>query len=407
MPQFSYEAVEPSGRTVKGSIEAESATMVMGKLQALNYTVIDVGALKQTSGSKGSLFSKGAGGKVKLGALVVFSRQFATMVNAGINILKCLDILEAQCKDPVLKPVIGELRRDVVAGLSLTDALSKHPKVFSRLFVSMVRAAEVGGILDTILDRLATFLEKEQEVIGRIKGAMVYPVCVLIFALGMVMAMLAFVLPVFKEIFNASQGELPLITKLLFVISDAIRGYWFLIPGIPAALFFGTRWYYGTPQGHWNIDKIKLRIPIVGDLIQKMAISRFSRTLGTLVNSGVPVLKALEIVAETAGNVVISKAVDDARASVREGQRISHPLAASGLFPQMVTQMMDIGEETGRMSDMLVKVATFYDNEVEVTVKALTSLIEPLLIIFLGGIVGFIVGSIMIPMFTMIQVIQN
>lgn len=404
MPTFTYEAVEPSGRVVKGSLEAESAATVLSKLQTLNYTVVDVG---ESRAAGGSMFGSRGGGKVKLASLVVFSRQFATMVNAGINILKCLDILEAQTKDPALKPIITEVRKDVVGGASLTDALARHPKVFSKLFVSMVRAAEAGGILDQILDRLATFLEKEQEVIGRIKGAMVYPVCVLVFAILMVIAMFIFVLPTFKDIFAGSGAELPLITRMLFFISDIIRGYWFLLPTIPIGTVMGFRAYYKTEQGRWNLDKLKLRVPVIGELVQKMAISRFSRTFGTLVNSGVPVLKSLEIVAETAGNVVIAKAVDDARASVREGQRISAPLAASGMFPQMVTQMMDIGEETGRMSEMLIKIATFYDQEVDVAVKALTSLIEPLLIIFLGGIVGFIVGSIMVPMFALINVIQK
>ncbi len=404
MPQYSYEAVEPSGRLVKGTLEAETASVVLAKLQDLNYTVVDV----VESRGRGGLLKLGArSGRVKLGALVIFSRQFATMINAGINILKCLDILEAQTKDPTLKAVITEVRRDVVGGASLTDAMAKHPNVFSKLFVSMVKAAEAGGVLDQIMDRLATFLEKEQEIVGRIKGAMVYPVCVLVFAILMVIAMFIFVLPTFKEIFSDAGAELPLITKMLFMISDLIRNNWFLIPLVPLSIFFGGKFYYKTENGRWNIDKMKLRLPVVGELVQKMAISRFSRTLGTLVNSGVPVLRALEIVAETAGNVVIAKAVEDCRTSVREGQRISRPLAASGLFPQMVTQMMDIGEETGRMSDMLVKVATFYDQEVDVAVKALTSLIEPALIIVLGGIVGFIVGSIMVPMFTLINAIQK
>lgn len=405
MPVYTYEAVEPSGRVVKGSLDADNASVVLARLQTLNYTVVDV--TEGRGSAKASLGKRRAGGRVKLNALVIFSRQFATMVNAGINILKCLDILEAQTKDPVLTPIIVEVRKDVVGGASLTDALAKHPNAFSKLFVSMVRAAEAGGILDLILDRLAVFLEKEQEIIGRIKGAMVYPICVLIFAILMVIAMFIFVLPTFKEIFDGSGAELPLITRILFMLSDLLRGYWYLLPTIPLGIFFGFKQYYKTEQGHWNLDKMKLRIPIVGELVQKMAISRFSRTLGTLVNSGVPVLRALEIVAETAGNVVIARAVDQARASVREGQRISDPLAASGMFPQMVTQMMDIGEETGRMSEMLIKIATFYDNEVDVAVKALTSLIEPLLIIFLGGIVGFIVGSIMVPMFTLINVISK
>lgn len=403
MPQFSYQAVDAGGKTVRGSIDAENSDAVLARLQSLNYQVVE---LTEARAARAAGRAR-KGGKVKLNALVVFSRQFATMVNAGINILKCLDILAAQTKDPVLQPVIDAVRKDVVSGSSLTDAMARHPTVFSKLFVSMVRAAEVGGILDVILDRLATFLEKEQELIGRIKGAMVYPVCVLVFAMLMVVAMFVLVLPTFKEIFAESGAKLPFITALLFTISDFVRATWWLLAFTPFGMVFGFRAYYATPQGQWNIDKLKLRIPVVGELIQKMAISRFSRTLGTLVNSGVPVLRALEIVSETAGNVVIARAVEQARNSVREGQRISVPLASCGLFPQMVTQMIDVGEETGRMSDMLTKIASFYDSEVEVSVKALTSLIEPLLIIVLGGIVGFIVGSIMVPMFTMINVINN
>jgi len=404
MGTFTYEAVEPTGRTIRGTLEAENQQTVMAKLQGLNYHVVEVSEKKQL----GFSFSRANKlGKVKLASLVVFSRQFATMIDAGINILKCLDILEGQMKDPVLKSVVGEARRDVVGGSSLTEALQKHPRVFSKLFVSMIKAAEVGGILDQILDRLATFLEKEQEITGRIKGAMVYPCVVLCFAILMVCAMFMFVLPTFKEIFAEFDSELPAITQMLFTISDFMRRFWFVIGFGPFATFFGFKWYYSTDKGRWNLDRVKLNLPIVGELIRKMAISRFSRTLGTLVNSGVPVLRALEIVSETAGNVVIAKAVTDARACVREGQKISAPLEQSGMFPAMVTQMIDIGEETGRMSDMLVKIATFYDNEVDVAVKALTSLIEPALIIVLGGIVGFIVASIMVPMFTMINQINK
>ncbi len=404
MPTFTYEAFEPSGRVVRGSVEADNPANVLTKLQGLNYTVVDVVEKKGAGGF--SLTTKRMG-KVKLASLVIFSRQFATMINAGINLLKCLDILEAQTKDPALKWTIGEVRKDVVGGSSLTEALAKHPRVFSKLYVSMVKAAEVGGILDTILDRLATFLEKEQEITGRIKGAMVYPCVVLVFAVIMVFAMFLFVLPTFKEIFKEFGEELPFVTKALFMLSDFMRAYWFLIPMVPFAIYMGAKWWYTTEKGHFALDRMKLKIPVIGEMVQKMAISRFSRTLGTLVNSGVPMLRALEIVAETAGNVVISQAVDNARASVREGQKISRPLEESGWFPMMVTQMIDVGEETGRMSDMLIKVASFYDQEVDVAVKALTSLIEPVLIIFLGGIVGFIVASIMVPMFTMINAINK
>lgn len=404
MATFVYTAVESSGKTVRGRLEAENQQVVLGKLRERNIQVLDV-----TEAKAGGLAALKINriGRVKLNALVVFSRQFATMIDAGINVLKCLDILENQTKDPVLKTVIGDARRDVVGGASLTEAVQKHPRVFSKLYVSMIKAAEIGGILDQILDRLATFLEREQEITGKIKGAMVYPCVVLVFAVCMVFALMIFVLPTFKDIFSDFGGKLPIITTLMFAVSSAMRNFWYLILLSPVAIFFAFKYYYTLESGHWNLDRLKLKIPVTGELVQKMAISRFSRTLGTLVNSGVPMLRALEIVSETAGNVVIAKAVTDARNCVREGQKISQPLEASGMFPPMVTQMIDIGEETGRMSDMLIKVASFYDQEVEIAVKALTSLIEPALIIFLGGIVGFIVASIMVPMFTMINEINK
>jgi type IV pilus assembly protein PilC len=404
MPTFTYRAVESGGRTVRGQIEGDSQQAVLAKLRERNVQILDIA--EQKAGALGMLRMNRVG-KVKLNALVVFSRQFATMIDAGINVLKCLDILENQTKDPVLKTVIGECRRDVVGGSSLTEAVQKHPRVFSKLYCSMIKAAEIGGILDQILDRLATFLEREQEIIGKIKGAMVYPCVVLVFAVLMVFAMMMFVLPTFKDIFADFGGKLPAITAMMFGISTFMRRFWYLIMAMPFGIVAAFKYYYSLESGRWNLDLLKLKIPVVGELVQKMSISRFSRTLGTLVNSGVPMLRALEIVSETAGNVVIAKAVTDARNCVREGQKISQPLENSGMFPPMVTQMIDVGEETGRMSDMLIKVATFYDNEVEVAVKALTSLIEPALIIFLGGIVGFIVASIMVPMFTMINEINK
>jgi type IV pilus assembly protein PilC len=404
MATFVYKAVESTGKTVRGRIEGENQQAVLAKLRERNVQVLDVTEAK--AGGLGALRMNRVG-KVKLNSLVVFSRQFATMIDAGINVLKCLDILENQTKDPVLKTVIGEARRDVVGGSSLTEAVQKHPRVFSKLYCSMIKAAEIGGILDQILDRLATFLEREQEIIGKIKGAMVYPCVVLVFAICMVFAMMVFVLPTFKDIFADFGGKLPAITSMMFTISSFMRSFWYLIIASPFVIFSAFKYYYSLDSGRWNLDKLKLRIPVIGELVQKMSISRFARTLGTLVNSGVPMLRALEIVSETAGNVVIAKAVTDARNCVREGQKISAPLEASGMFPPMVTQMIDIGEETGRMSDMLIKVATFYDQEVEVAVKALTSLIEPALIIVLGGIVGFIVASIMVPMFTMINEINK
>jgi type IV pilus assembly protein PilC len=398
MSTYSYTVLDANGKTLKGKIEADSEQLVLNKLHEQNLHVLGV-----TRGKEAAKAVATGKGRVKLKCMVVFSRQFATMINAGISVVRCLDILEAQTKDPVLKPVIGHCKRDVKSGLSLTDAFGKHPNVFSRLFINMVRAAETGGILDQILDRLASFLEKEDEVRGKIKSAMIYPVLVLVFAGIMVAALFMFVLPKFKEIFVSMNVQMPTATKMLFGASSLMRDYWYVLVLGAVGGTIAYRMYAKTDAGKFQIDTIKLKVPVVGELVQKMAISRFSRTFATLIASGVPMMRSLEIVGETAGNVVIAKAVSNARNSIREGQKISSPLQQSGLFPHMVTHMIDIGEETGRLSEMLLKVSDFYDREVDAAVKALTSLIEPCLIVVMGGIVGFIAVSIMAPIFKLVS----
>lgn len=401
MSSFVYSAVDPNGKSVKGKIEAENEQLVLAKLHEQRYHVMSVTEDKSLAAK--STTKNTSSKKVKLGNMVVFSRLFATMIDAGVAIVRCLDILEGQTKDPALKPVIAQCMKDVKGGLSLTDAFSKHPNVFSRLYVNMVKAAETGGILDKILDRLATFLENEQEIRGKIKGAMIYPILVLVFAFVMVIALMMFVLPKFKQIFDDMKVDLPPTTQMLFSLSAFMQHYWYIGLGGAVAGFFLYRWYSKTEHGAWQIDVLKLRIPVVGELVQKMAISRFSRTFATLIASGVPMMRSLEIVGETAGNRVVAHAVDAARNAIREGQKISTPLAQSNLFPGMVTHMIDIGEETGRLSEMLAKVSDFYDSEVENAVKALTSMIEPCLIVTMGGIVGFIAVSIMAPIFKLIS----
>lgn len=400
MPVYAYTAIDAAGRTVRSTIEADNEQLVLAKLrdQALHCT--DIHPAKQKSAvTVGKQ-------KMKLKALVVFSRQFATMIDAGIPILRCLDILVGQTKDPVLKPVLEQIAADVKGGLTLSDAMVKHPGVFNKLYVNMVRAAELGGILDQILDRLAGFLEYEQEIRSKIKGAMMYPVLVLIFSQLMLFCLFSFVLPKFKDIFNGMNVTLPPVTAALFAIGDFMSQFWWVIILMGIGGFFGFKSWSATQRGRWQVDSIKLRIPIIGELVLKMSLARFSRTFGTLINSGVPMLRSLEIVGETLGNVVLTSAVDQARAGIREGQKLSQPLTASGLFPTMVTTMIDIGEETGRLSEMLVKVGDFYDSEVEATVKGLTSMIEPLLIIFMGVIVGFIAISIMTPVFKLVTSIK-
>jgi type IV pilus assembly protein PilC len=399
MPLFAYTAIDPSGRTVKATIEADDERLVVAKLREQSLTCTDI---RKTTKSAKSFGKK----KFKPKSLVVFSRQFATMIDAGIPILRCLEILEGQMKDPALKEALAAVSADVKGGAQLNDALAKHPRIFSKLYVNMIRAAELGGILDTILDRLSGFLEYEAEIKGKIKSAMMYPILVLIFSQVMLFALFTFVLPKFKEIFNGMQVEMPPVTKALFGIGDFMQHYWWMIIIAGIAGVIGLKMYIKSPKGGWQYDMIKLKLPIVGELALKMSIARFSRTFGTLINSGVPMMRSLEIVGETLGNKVLCDAIDQTRLSIREGNKLSAPLANSGLFPNMVTTMIDIGEESGRLSEMLVKVGDFYDQEVEQTVKGLTSMIEPMLIIFLGVVVGFIAISIMTPIFKLVTSVK-
>ena len=403
MATFVYDAVDPTGRSVKGKVEADNEQVVLAKLHEQQFHIV---SLSEAKASAKVRLSGGKGQKIKLQTLVIFSRQFATMIDAGIPIIKCLDILESQTKEDAMKAVINATRKDVKGGLSLTDAISKHPNAFSKLYINMIRAAEIGGILDTILDRLAGFLEKEMEIRGKIKSAMMYPIIVLNFAGVMVLALFLFVLPRFKEIFLSMNVEMPPVTLALFATGDFLQKFWWLILVLGIGAFFAFKQYDKTTRGHYNIDKIKLKAPIFGDLSLKLSIARFARTFGTLIASGVPMMRSLEIIGETSGNAVLAESIANARTSIREGAKISQPLAASGLFPAMVTHMIDVGEETGRLSEMLCKVADFYDDEVDAMVKGLTSLIEPMLIVFMGVLVGFIAISVMSPIFKLVSSIH-
>ena len=402
MPLYAYKAIDTAtGRVVQSTIEGESEQSVAAKLREQQLHVAEVRSMKaaKSGGARGKK-------KVKPKALVVFSRQFATMIDAGIPILRCLDILQGQCKDPALKSTLELITVDVKGGMTLNESMAKHPDVFTRLYVNMIKAAELGGILDLILDRLAHFLEYEAEVKGKIKSAMTYPVLVLVFSQIMLFALFTFVLPKFKDIFTGMNAEMPTVRKFLFGIGDFMQAYWWAIILGGVGAFFGLKQWVKTPQGRYRWDFIKLRIPVVGDLALKMSVARFARTFGTLINSGVPMMRSLEIVGETLGNLVLCQAIDSTRASLKEGNKLSVPLMACGLFPTMVTTMIDVGEESGRLPEMLVKVGEFYDQEVEQTVKALTSMIEPLLIIFLGCVVGFIAISIMVPIFSIVNNIK-
>ncbi|MCB0825288.1 MAG: type II secretion system F family protein [Fimbriimonadaceae bacterium] len=400
MPYFAYTAVDTSGRQVKAVMEAENEALVLGRLREQQLQIVDLKELKKKKSAKVGKQ------KLKMKALVVFSRQFATMINAGIPILRCLEILSSQTKDPVLKPTLEAVLMDVKGGSTLNEAMAKHPGVFSKLYVNMIRAAEIGGILDTILDRLSGFLEYEAEVKGKIKSAMMYPVLVLCFSQIMLFVLFSFVLPKFKEIFEGMDVELPAVTAALFAMGDFMQKSWWMIILALVGIFFGIKSWAKTPKGKYQTDWMKLKLPVIGELGLKMSIARFCRTLGTLINSGVPMMRSLEIVGETLGNEVLINAVDQTRLSIREGNKLSAPMAESGLFPSMVTHMIDVGEESGRLSEMLVKVGDFYDSEVEATVKGLTSMIEPMLIIFLGVVVGFIAISVMTPIFKLVNSVK-
>ena len=381
-------------------MEADNEGLVLNRLREQSLQAVDIKEVKRRKGFNTT------GGKVKPKSLVVFSRQFATMIDAGIPILRCLEILITQTKDPILKPCLDQISNDVKSGASLNEALAKHPKVFNKLYINMVRAAEIGGILDIILDRLSGFLEYEAEVKSKIKSAMMYPVLVLCFSQIMLFVLFSFVLPKFKEIFEGMNVQMPAITAALFAMGDFMNKNWWMILLALAGMGIGLRAYGTTPRGRYQLDFFKLKLPLIGELTLKMTVARFCRTFGTLINSGVPMMRSLEIVGETVNNEVLAQAIDSTRASIREGNKLSRPLAECGLFPNMVTQMIDVGEETGRLSDMLVKVGDFYDSEVESTVKGLTSMIEPLLIIFLGCVVGFIAISVMTPIFKLVNSVK-
>ncbi|MBB6049457.1 type II secretion system F family protein [Armatimonas rosea] len=404
MPTFVYDVIDSSGNNVKGKMEADSEGAVLSRLHEQRLHILSISEQKASAFS--SVGSKKAMGAPKLQSLVVFSRQFATMVDAGLAVLKCLDILEQQTKDLPLKQSLNAIKRDVQTGVSLGDAMAKHTNCFSKLYINMIRAAELGGILDTILDRLAQFLEKEQEIRQKVKSALTYPIIVLCFAMIILAAMFLFILPTFKQMFADMGAQMPAMTEALFNMSDFMVHNWYLFVFAPLFAAIAIKQYGKTPDGAYKIDQVKLKIPIMGEIVLKLSVARFCRTFGTLLSSGVPMMRAIEIVAETAGNEVLCRAINDTKIALREGSRLSPPLVKSGLFPPMVTHMIDIGEETGRMSEMLVKVAEFYEQEVDATVKALTSLIEPILIVFLGVIVGFIVISIMGPMFSIINQIR-
>jgi type IV pilus assembly protein PilC len=392
---FSYKVKDTKGKLLEGEIEAKDQFDAINKLKSKNYSVISVA---QSKGRKVKT------GKVGLKELTIFSRQLSTLVSSGVPIVGSLSILESQTENKNFANVISMLRKDIEGGLSISDAMAKYPNVFSQLYVSMVRAGELGGILDTILDRLATYLESSSALRDKVKSALMYPMIVGSIAIIVTIVLIIFVIPIFKNIFTGFGAELPLITRIVIGASDFLKANILYIVAFLGLVFYGLKRYIKTEKGRRQFDYILLKLPVVGIIFKKVAIAKFSRTLGTLVKSGVPILQALETVAKTSGNKIIEEIVLSSMKSIKEGGKIAEPLKKDNIFPPMVTQMISVGEETGSLDTMLFKIADFYDQEVDASVKGLTSMIEPLVMVFMGVVIGFIVIAMFVPMFQMSEI---
>lgn len=426
MPSFAFVALDAQGQQISNQIDAPNQTEATNLLRARGLFPTSV--KEQTPGTKSkaqksvSPAAKSAEKKslsdifpflekktIKSATLMIFTRQLATLIDAGLPLLRGLTVLGKQEPDPVLKKTIGQLAESVQSGSNFSEGLTSHPKIFNKLYVNMVKAGELGGVLEVVLNRLAEFQEKAQKVKGKVKSAMMYPAIVMIIAVVIVAGLLVFIVPKFEQIFADMLGgkPLPLITQIVVGASRAISHNFLWILMIGGGLYAGLNYVAGTPKGSLLLDKFMLKAPLFGDLTRKNAISRFTRTLGTLVTSGVPILQALNITKETAGNAVIATAISKIHDSVREGESIIRPMEASGVFPSMVVSMVDVGEETGQLPEMLLKVADLYDEEVDNAVAGLTSLMEPIMIVFLAVIVGGIVIALFLPLIGIIQGMQQ
>jgi type IV pilus assembly protein PilC len=403
MAVFTWEGRTRQGTVKKGVIEAANEATVMAQLRAQMIVPVSVKAKSKDLLEGFSLLK----GSVKIRELVVFTRQFATMIDAGLPLVQCLDIQAEQQPNKTFQKVLREVKADVEQGSTFADGLAKHPRVFDELYTNLITAGEIGGILDTILNRLATYLEKADSLRRKVKGAMVYPITVLVVAIGVLALLLVKVIPVFEQMFKDFGGALPGPTQMVVNVSHFMQAYiMYMLIGLTAAIigFFQAR--RRVPSFRYRTDALALRLPVFGTLLRKVAVARFSRTLGTMISSGVPILDALDICARTAGNKVIEAALQRTRAAISEGRTIAEPLEASGVFPGMVVQMIAVGEQTGAMDAMLSKIADFYDDEVDTAVEALTSLLEPLMMVFLGGSIGAILIAMYLPIFKLAENIK-
>jgi type IV pilus assembly protein PilC len=399
MAVFVYSGRTRGGQTITGEMEAANREAVVARLRSQQVIATAVRTKPK------DIAIPGFGTKVADRDIVVFTRQFATMIDAGLPLVQCLEILASQQDNKVLKKTLTEIRQSVEGGSTFAAALKQHPKVFSSLYANMVEAGEAGGILDTILNRLAVYMEKAMSLKKKVKSAMIYPSTIVTVAVVVVIFLLVFVIPTFKAMFEGFGAALPLPTQIVLELSRIVQNY--IVVGIVVAVaaIIGIRWWYGTPSGKTNIDRLLLRMPVMGILIRKVAVAKFTRTLGTLISSGVAILDGLEITARTAGNKIVEMAVLKTRASIAEGKTIADPLRESGVFPPMVVQMIAVGEQTGALDAMLSKIADFYDEEVDTAVANLTALLEPLLMVFLGVVIGGVVIAMYLPIFKLVTVV--
>src|SRR6476659_6843761 len=393
MASFTYTARDAKGELKSATVDATNREEAINQLkkQRLNVIKIDEAAKKKKSC------------KVGMRDIVIFTRQFSTMINSGLPLVQAISILAEQSENPNLREITKQVVFDVESGNTVADALRKHPGAFTELYVNMVAAGEAGGILDTILMRLAVFMEKNDALVRKVKGAMIYPGVIISVAAIAITVLLVFVIPTFENMFNSAGIELPLPTRIVIGLSRGLKSYWYLMIGAAIGLFVSIKRYYATPGGKLTIDRLLLKMPVLGDVLRKSAVSRFTRTLGTLISSGVSILDGLEITAKTSGNRVIQDAIMESRASIAGGETIAAPLKKSAVFPPMVMSMIAVGEQTGGLDEMLTKIADFYDEEVDAAVSGLLALMEPMMIVFLGVVVGGMVVSMYLPIFDMVN----
>lgn len=404
MATYTYTAKRERGTPFSGEVAGDNKAAVVAELRRKGLTVLKL-EQKRSLPDLNTLLESSK--KVKARDKSVFARQFATMINAGLPVLRALYILEEQTENTRFKKILASVREDVEAGMALSDAMERYPVAFDRLFVSMVRAGEAGGALDSTLERLALQLEKDDTLKRTIKSAMIYPLLLLVFAIAVAAGMLLFIIPIFSSMYDDLGGDLPMLTQIMMKLSNTLKGYWFIIIPILILLVYGLKRLKNTDQGRQTWDRIKLKLPMkIGPVVQKLAVARFTRTMATLVGAGVPILQSIEITGRVSGNTVIEEAMVDVKESVRSGETIAKPLSRVPVFPAMVTHMISIGEETGALDTMLNKVADFYEAECDATVKSLTSIIEPIMMLFIGGIVGVIVISMYLPMFNMMNLVS-